>query len=150
MGFYNESDLRKITILQFSKQLADSKSVKNLEGLLEKDEHFIFDNADIFRQGVCQLFAYALQQKFGYKVYEIRAGTAFHIFCKTLDNQYVDVRGMTPSFSEFICGLNIPHIDNDTSVAYSFPNSDFNGDYHNVALVFANALIESDLPRYKA
>ena len=150
MEFYNESDLSKISILQFSKQLADSKSIENLERLVEYDEHFIFYNADVFRQGVCQLFAYALNQKFGYKVYEINVAGAFHIFCKTLDNQYVDVRGMTPSFSEFICGLELPYIDNDTSVAYAFSDSDFNGDYHDIALAFASALIEHDIQRYKA
>lgn len=150
MEFYNESDLSKLSIFQFSKELIDSKSVVNLESLVENDERFIFYNADVFRQGVCQLFAYALNQKFGYMVYEIKVAGAFHIFCKTLDNQYVDVRGMTPSFSEFICGLELPHIDNDTSVSYSFSDGDFNGDYHDIALIFANALIEHDLRRYKA
>ena len=150
MELYNESDLSKLSIFQFSKQLLDDKSINYSEQLVKDNLHFVFYNADVFRQGVCQLFAYALNQKFGYKVYEIKVASAFHIFCKTLDNQYVDVRGMTPSFSEFICGLELPHIDNDTSVAYSFSDSDFNGDYHDIALAFASALIEHDIQRYKA
>lgn len=149
MEFYNKSDLSKISILQFSKQIENSKSI-DLNQMVENNLDFVFCDADIFRQGVCQLFAYVLNQKFGYKVYEINVAGAFHIFCKTLDNQYVDVRGVTPSFSEFICGLELPHIDNDTSVAYSFLDNDFNGDYHNIALAFASALIEHDIERYKA
>ena len=149
MEFYNKSDLSKISILQFSKQFENSKSI-DLNQMVENNLDFVFCDADIFRQGVCQLFAYVLNQKFGYKVYEINVAGAFHIFCKTSDNQYVDVRGMTPSFSEFICGLELPHIDNDTSATYSFSDGDFNGDYRDVALVFANALIEHDIQRYKA
>ena len=148
MDYYNKSDLSKLTILQFSEQLKDGISI-NLEQLVETDEHFVFDNADVFRQGVCQIFAYALHKRFGYKVYVIRVEIGCHIFCKTLDNQYVDVRGMTHSFNEFISGLALPDIKEDTSEAYSFTYDDLNGDYYDIALAFANVLIEYDIERYK-
>ncbi|MBQ3206282.1 MAG: hypothetical protein IJB37_07005 [Peptococcaceae bacterium] len=149
MEFYNESDLSKLSILQFSKQLTGDKSINYLNQLVENDERFIFYNADVFRQGVCQVFAYALHKRFGYKVYIISIERGCHIFCKTLDNQYVDVRGMTHSFDEFISGLALPNIKNDTSEAYSFTNDDLNGAHYDIALAFANALIDYDIQRYK-
>lgn len=148
MDYYNKSDLSKLTILQFSEQLKDSKSI-NLEQLVETDERFVFDNADVFRQGVCQIFAYALHKRFGYKVYEIRIEIGCHIFCKTSDNQYVDVRGITNSFKEFILGTEVPNIEEDNSEIYTFTDEDFSCYYCDIALGFANALIDSDIERYK-
>lgn len=148
MAYYNKSELCRISILEFSKQIERDQLI-DLGQMVENDCHFVFYDADMFRQGVCQLFAYVLHRKFGYKVYIIKAEKGFHIFCKTLDGQYVDVRGMTHSFSEFIGGLELPDIKDDTSEPYSFCDNDFDGDYHNVALVFANELIEHDIQRYK-
>lgn len=149
MKYYNKSDLSKLGILQFMEKIECGKAM-DLRQIIVNDLRFVFYDADVFRQGVCQLFAYALHQRFGYKVHIIKAQNRCHIFCKTLDNQYVDVRGMTHSFNEFICGLEFLDIKDDTSEAYSFSDDDFTGAYHNVALAFANAIIEHDVQRYKA
>ncbi len=149
MKYYTETDLIEISIYQFSKELRANNSINYSEELVENDEHFVFYNADIFRQGVCQLFAYALHKRFRYEVYKIQVEKGFHVFCKTLDNKYIDVRGITSSFDDFVKGTGLSYLTNDTSTVYTFVEEDFNGCYYEIALAFANLLIERDIKRYQ-
>lgn len=69
------------------------------------DEEFIYDNAEIFLNGSCQLFSYALMEKFGYAPYKIKDRDHVHYFCQASYQKkrvYVDVRGMTTDFGEFL------------------------------------------------
>lgn len=70
-NYYHKSDLMEISIERYEKALREA-DVGYSKSLLEDPEsEFVLYDADVFRQGVCQLFAYALNEKFGYPVYKI-------------------------------------------------------------------------------
>ena len=56
---------------------------------------------------------------------------------------------MTYSFNGFISGLTLSDIKEDTSKVYTFTKEDFSCEYCDIALAFANVLIEYDIERYK-
>jgi hypothetical protein len=151
MKYYTKTDLEGILITGFSKELKEIPEINYTDMLIESpDSEFILDTADVFRQGICQLFAYALQEEFGYGVYRIRVGSSFHIFCKSADGlTYIDVRGKTTDFYSFISGSDVPTIPFDISEPYSFEPDDFSGDYYDIGLAFARVLIKSDIERYR-
>ena len=66
---------------------------------------YLYETAEIFLHGSCQLFSLALHKKFGYKAFKISKGEKdVHYFCMKEHlglNYYVDVRGMTNNFKEF-------------------------------------------------
>lgn len=69
------------------------------------DEEFIYYDAEIFLNGSCQLFSYALMKKFGYAPYKIKDKNHVHYFCQASYQKkrvYIDVRGMTSDFGEFL------------------------------------------------
>lgn len=150
MKYYCKKDLLNISIAEFADILKSDPSINYTDALLEDaDTEFILDDADVFRQGVCQLFAFALQEEFGYKVYKISVKGGIHIFCKSPDGaEYIDVRGKTHSFREFILGSDVPITDEDSSEEYSFEEDDFSGDYYDIGLAFARELIRNDRERY--
>ena len=143
MIYYTKEDLEKISIADFSEELKQIPYINYSDLLVESpDSEFVLDTADIFRQGVCQLFAYALWEAFGYGVYIIRGGCSFHIFCKSKDRlSYIDIRGKTNDFYTFISGLDVPTLPNDVSEPYSFEDYD-------IGLAFARVLIMRDTERY--
>lgn len=67
-----------------------------------------YSDATIFLQGSCQLFAYALNEYFDYDIVEIRQAKGNHYYCQTSTNgvtTYIDVRGMTTNWEDFIIGI---------------------------------------------
>ncbi len=60
------------------------------------------------------------------------------------------MRGITEDFTVFITGTDLYKIRNDISEAYQFIDEDFNGDYYNIGLEFARAIINADIDRYTA
>ena len=68
------------------------------------DDDSIYTNADIFRQGACNVFARVLSRRFGYGVYIMEKSPALHIFCKK-GEKYIDIRGWTEDFMEFTADL---------------------------------------------
>ena len=124
-NYYHKSDLMEISIERYEKALREA-DVGYSKSLLEDPEsEFVLYDADVFRQGVCQLFAYALNEKFGYPVYKIQSINTFHVFCKSYDKQkYIDVRGITEDFTVFITGTDLYKIRNDISEAYQFIDED--------------------------
>ena len=66
-----------------------------------------YDDARIFLQGACIVFAHVLHNKYGYKMFKIYNGDTFHVFCMKdgVEQQYIDVRGITTSFSDFEADL---------------------------------------------
>lgn len=75
-----------------------------------------YSDATIFLQGSCQLFAYALNEYFDYDIVEIRQARGKHYYCQTSINgvtAYIDVRGMTTNWEDFIFGLKYIQIEND-------------------------------------
>ena len=151
MNYYKKADLQKIRIESFSEELRNNNQINYSDALVEDiDSDFILDDADIFRQGVCQLFAFALNQKYGYTAYILEVGNGFHIFCKSSDkSEYIDVRGKTKSFEEFVYGSELAYTDIDISKEYVFSDEDFNGEHYDIGLAFAQAIIENDAKRYQ-
>ena len=71
------------------------------------DIEFPYGTADLLLRGSCHLFALSLKKVFGYTPYIIKGvtGGGFHSFCQIYRNKkwyYVDARGITSSFSEFM------------------------------------------------
>ena len=72
-------------------------------------EESLYEDARIFLQGSCHLFAYALSECFGYEIIEICNNKCVgnHYYCVThVDNIpiYIDVRGATGDWMDFIIG----------------------------------------------
>ena len=67
-----------------------------------------YNDASIFLQGACHLFAYVLNEQLGYTIFEIRYGRCCHYFAHAETNGesiYVDVRGGTSDWLQFLSGL---------------------------------------------
>ena len=72
-----------------------------------EDDEFPYYNAYSLLCGSCHLFALALQKIFNYNAYiiEEKCRKGFHAFCQIYVNRkwyYVDARGITSSFDEFM------------------------------------------------
>ena len=87
------------------------KEVRNSKhGEIECDDEdaadYQYETADIFLHGSCQLFSLALHKNFGYNAYKITwEGRHIHYFCMIdlgKHKIYIDVRGMTTDFNEFV------------------------------------------------
>lgn len=61
---------------------------------------------------------------------------------------YIDVRGKTTSFKEFVRGLFLIKNEIDDSKEYKFIESDFNQPFHDVGLMFAESIIQDNPKRY--
>ena len=73
----------------------------------EPNEEFPYGYADSLLRGSCQLFALSLSKQFGYQAYVIESNDTkrFHAFCRVSKNNqfyYIDARGVTTSFDEFM------------------------------------------------
>ena len=94
-GFYKEYPKKKLT---------------DYENYLLNDIPYETDNpyemADIFLNGSCDIFALYLHNKYGYEIYKLSNRPAIHYFCIDYSKgikKYIDVRGITTSYEEFIC-----------------------------------------------
>lgn len=64
-------------------------------------------DANTFLHGVCDIFAYALAKLFNYTIYQVvdDNGYIVHAFCiyrKNNTNLYIDARGITSDYDDFI------------------------------------------------
>ena len=82
------------------------------ESMVEDDEdgRGVFETADVFRMGRCDIFSIALSREFGYAAYKIgeTEDGLTHSFCVTfVENQmlFVDIRGMTTDLEQFCSGF---------------------------------------------
>lgn len=112
------------------------------------DEEFPYYSAHELLCGSCHLFALALNKVFGYNVYIIEGinNRSFHAFCQINTYKkwfYVDARGITSSFSEFMDIAQTFVTDeytirpiNDTDLAEWEED-----DYYEEAIAFAKAVI---------
>ena len=79
---------------------------------IDDGEKIIYHNADVFLSCSCDIFAYVLHLRFGYDIYYVinESGSIFHCCC-ILDYDscrfYIDVRGITNNFDEFLSYYNI-------------------------------------------
>ena len=72
------------------------------------DLEFPYDSAHELLRGSCHHFALSLNKMLGYSAYIIEGNNkrGFHAFCQIYKNNqcfYVDARGITSSFDEFMC-----------------------------------------------
>lgn len=96
-GFYNDGDplnaLRNIKFIEFWK--------------MPEDDDFPYEFAESLLYGSCNHFVIALNRLLGYSPYiiEEKNKKGFHAFCQIYHNRkwyYIDARGITSSFDEFI------------------------------------------------
>ena len=79
---------------------------------VELDRYNFYKDASIFLQGACHLFSLALHQEFGFEAYRIRFERSIHYFCISTYNGrkvYIDIRGATTNFQEFVSGTMLPN-----------------------------------------
>ena len=96
-GFYNDDSFKESL---FSIQYDDFFN-------LPDDDEFPYGPAYLLLYGSCHIFAASLKKIFGYTPYIIEQidGKGFHAFCQVCRNEsvcYVDARGITSSFDEFM------------------------------------------------
>lgn len=119
---------------------------------LPEECDFPIANAHDFLMGACNLFALALHKKFGYKVYTIKhENQIYHYFCITYSKGhkiFIDVRGMTSNFEDFMLGVLLPQ-----NSEYFIHKIEINEDeelsekWAKEGLLFANAII-SKFPEF--
>ena len=134
------------------------KEVKNPQSVDSEDESAdaqnVYYDASIFWQGSCHLFALALHKEFGYDVFEIRKGTSCHFFCQATYRDgpvYIDVRGVTASWEEFLAGAYADFHDHDKIIHQDIEETEelnnSNDPYAEGGLAFAKYLI-NEHPEY--
>lgn len=111
---------------------------------------FPYNSAYELLRGSCHHFALSLNKMLGYSAYIIEGNNkrGFHAFCQIYRNNqcfYVDARGITSSFDEFM--LVASEFVNDEYTIRAIEDHDIeewknDSNYHAEALVFAEAVIE--------
>lgn len=100
--------------------------------------------------GACNYFAVSLQRKMGYNVYIIEGNnnTSFHAFCQVYKNgrwHYIDARGVTTSFDEFMTVAS-EFVSDEYTIRMATPNDiedwEEDCDYNKEAYAFAEAVID--------
>lgn len=99
-GFYNVDDVDDITDVLLKIRYTDFFEYPD-------DDEFLYDSAHSLLRGSCNQFAVALKNVLGYTPYIIEETDkkGFHAFCQVYKNgrlYYVDARGVTSSFDEFM------------------------------------------------
>ena len=91
-GVYNQAEIIRRDLLTLM-----------VNPLYDEESDSPYDNARVFLQGACRVFAQALHKKYGYEMYKISNGNSFHVFCakEGEERQFIDVRGITTSFADF-------------------------------------------------
>lgn len=105
-GYYCKVNKEHWNIEEFLKKALNHQFADNENETA--DAQNVYYDASIFLQGSCQLFSLALHKEFGYDAFEIRKGTSCHFFCQATYQGapvYIDVRGVTTSWEEFLSGL---------------------------------------------
>lgn len=106
-GYYIEKEERGVSDFNFLKR----KRFKDLDGYsiyFEDDEHRPYKATPMdYLHGKCDVFASFIKRHLGYPIYAIKKdGHIVHVFNmveKNGENLYIDVRGITNDFEEFIC-----------------------------------------------
>ena len=144
-------------------QIAYHKGFYNADNLLDglyevlyqdffdvpEDEEFPYTQAEHLLKGSCHLFAMALNKIFGYTPYiiEPKHKRGVHAFCQIYKSgqwYYVDARGITTSFDEFMGDIKI-FVNNEYMIR-PIEQSDIdkcseNDDYAKEGYAFAEAII---------
>lgn len=139
-GFYNEDN--------FSEALCSINYTDFFE--YPDDDEFPYDSAHSLLCGSCHHFALALNKVMGYNAYIIQGNDkkSFHAFCQIYRGKnwyYVDARGITSSFDEFLTVAREFVGDEYTIRPVTAEDIDEwkkDSDYDDEALAFAEAVIK--------
>lgn len=120
---YLEDELGEITRDQFLQDILSLKEQGEILQVIETDsDQYYVSDANDFKQGLCQLFALALHDIFGYNTFLFKNGSSSHYFCKAAfetEILYIDVRGIISDFQRFISFLVLDDRERkDTSTEY--------------------------------
>lgn len=93
------------TNVEDSLRQVENENFANIKCEEDDATDYLYTQATIFLRGSCNLFALALNDEFGYTVYEVKdyMGRLTHVFCKSTyhgQDVYIDVRGVTTDISE--------------------------------------------------
>lgn len=139
-GFYNEDD---ITAALCSISYSDFFEAPD-------DDEFPYDAADPLLRGSCHHFALSLQKVLGYNPYIIQGNnkTSFHVFCQIYKRHtwyYIDARGITTSFDEFM-SVAREFVSDEYTIRPVTPDDieewEKDSDYNEEAYAFSEAVIE--------
>lgn len=139
-GFYNDDDIME--------SLCHIRYTDFFE--YPDDDEFPYDSAHSLLRGSCNHFAVALQKVLGYTPYIIegKGCKSFHAFCQIYKRgkwYYVDARGITSSFDEFMTVAS-EFVSGEYTIreAISDVVEDWESDsnYNEEAYAFAEAVIE--------
>ena len=139
-GFYNENDIM------------DALYAVNYTDFFEEpdDDEFPYDSAHSLLRGSCHHFALSLQKVLGYNPYIIEGNnkTSFHVFCQIYQRRswyYIDARGITTSFDEFM-SVARELVSDEYTIRPVTPDDieewEKDSDYNEEAYAFSEAVIE--------
>ncbi len=139
-GFYNENDIM------------DALYAVNYTDFFEEpdDDEFPYDSAHSLLRGSCHHFALSLQKVLGYNPYIIEGNnkTSFHVFCQIYQRRswyYIDARGITTSFDEFM-SVAREFVSDEYTIRPVTPDDieewEKDSDYNEEAYAFSEAVIE--------
>ena len=118
-------------------------------------DELIVDNpyisAEQLHMGSCDVFSYALNQKFGYEIWRIDCDNSFHMYCKTEYNGktvYIDASGMSYRLTDILPSIISNSKNLDVDREYKVDNVYLDGEYDLIGLDFAYRYIDSYWERF--
>lgn len=124
---------------------------------IDDEEHLT--SAECLLRGSCQAFALKVEAILGYRAFIIKSynGRGHHVFCQAIingKNAFIDARGVTTSFdefmevaAEFVKGPFVIRSVDEKDIAEWQRNSDTNS--HKEHLALAEAVIKANIECYK-
>ena len=146
-GFYNDNNAEESLVEIAYTDYFDS----------EPCDDFAYGDAHAFLCGSCQLFALCLSKIFGYQAYLIESKDTihFHVFCRVSKENivyYIDARGVTTSFDEFmeIARIFVPDAYTIREIStLDIESWNCDEEYLEEALAFAEAIIKGHEENYR-
>ena len=144
-GYY----LRKKLLCKYELETVKIEDFPEIE-INDPNETCPYVAASDFLMGSCHLFALDLNKKFGYPIYAIiLEGQMIHCFCQVRRDEttfYIDVRGATNDYSDFLLETNVSEEEDFAIQEYIVDSFE---EWDEIALKFAKALIEKNLEYYE-
>lgn len=146
MKYYSEQELFNLNFSQYI-DIFDIRTEESVLGKVLSCDDFIA-NAQYFLKGVCHIFAYALNQRYGYKIKKYANDSHYFCIYETEEKKYyIDIRGITSYKDSFLRDFPYIGFDWETETVNAediIPK----GVIENLAYIFANAIIDSDDNQY--
>ena len=128
---------------------------KEILNIYNENSIIINDNAnpfEIFRtsefmMGACDIFALCLKETFKYQMCKITEDNKIHYFCidsSKSEKYYIDVRGFTTSYSEFVSYYSVPSNGNMHTADTNEEKEIKSQDYYIDGKKFAEKIIKNN------